>query len=253
MTLRIQNAPIANPLDNRTASVPVSPNGLEFPQIAPLSEEEVALLRLEKFVAGATLDLLGRAATPNEIRAWVSQISSGVSRATLATCLLNSPERREKAIRRYYERFLKRPPTLEILHYWCDMLSAGRSQEEVLAGILSSPEYVAQVGPKNEHYVRALYRDAIGSHPTLDEVDSWVGLLDSGSASKSAVAFQFLSGEDFRRRLVREWYLSYLDREPDRDAVEFSVEQLRLGHSAERVQAQILATKEYFSRALRKG
>jgi hypothetical protein len=219
----------------------------------PLAEGDEELVRLQRFVAGAVKDLLGRPAREGEIAAWVAQLSSGVSRTTLATCLLNTPERRERMVRRYYERYLKKPPALDILHYWCDMLPAGRSQEEVLAGILSSPEYVATVGPKNEHYVRALYRDAIGQRPAADEIDSWVGLLDSGSASKTAVAYQFLTGDDFRRRLVREWYLIYLEREPDRDDVEFSVEQLRLGHSAEMVQAKILATKEYFSRAVRKA
>ena len=95
----------------------------------------------------ALRDLLGRPAREAETEGWVRQLSSGVSRATLATCLLNSGERREQWVTRMYWRFLKRAPTLEMLRYWSDQLSARRSQEEVL-GVLGSPEYLALYGAK---------------------------------------------------------------------------------------------------------
>lgn len=237
MTTGIQTPEIANAADNR-------------PQVVPLPDPQV-VSPVRRYVAHALRDLLGRAAVAAEVEGWTRQLDSGVSRATLASCLLNSTERRDRWVTRMYERFLKRAPNHEMLRYWSEQLASRRSQEEVLSGILSSPEYLEMNGQRHDQFVRALYRDLSSERPSNEDVDAWVGLLDSASASRTCIAHLFVTTDEFRRRMIREWYLNYLDREPDREAIAYSLEQLKIGHSAERVQAEILATREYYQRTLR--
>lgn len=235
----LDRAPISVPEISPAESVVASPKTLEIDG------------RLRDFVIHALRDLVGRAASAREVEGWVGQLASGASRATLASCLLNSSERRDRWVQRMYQRYLKRPATHDMLRYWSEQLGARRTQEEVLAGILSSPEYLALHGQRHDQFVRALYRDCSAHRPSNEEVDAWVGLIDSACASRMSVAFQFISAEEFRRRTIREWYLNYLEREPDHDAVAYCLEQLKAGISPERVQAEILASREYFNRAIR--
>lgn len=203
---------------------------------------------LEKFIWGASLDILKRPPTTTEVQDWVNQMFAGASRTTVALCLLNSAERRQSLLRTYYEIFLGRTPTAEGLSFWMELLSSGKKHEDVIAAMLSSHEYLEKNGLTHEAYIRALYRDVYGRKPTDTETNSWVGLLNSHSATKLCVAYNFVVSEEFQKHMVRRWYLEFMCREPDIDGLRYCLGKLREGEPHENIIASLLASSEYFTR-----
>lgn len=232
MTFRIPEAPV-NPLSNTPPDSVTQDQGMR--------------LLLEKFVRGATRDVLGRAATEREVTGWVSQLSGGVSRETLLKCLLHSVEKREQVIRYLHGLIYRRGPSAGQVRFWCDRLQAGASQDEILAQLCTSPEYTAVNGPRNAEFIRSLFRDLLDRRAESTEVDALIGLLDSFVATRREIALDFITSDEFRRKQVRAWFLTYLRREPDMYQIEVALEKLRQGFSIETVQAQIMGGREYFN------
>lgn len=202
---------------------------------------------VQKFVIGATVDILARGATNREIEGWVSQLAAGVSRHTVLKVLLNSAEKRAQEIRRLHLTLFRRPASDGQVRFWSDRLRSGITREQMFAELLTSPEFLALQGKKNEDFVRALFREILERRPLASEVDACVGLLDGCVASRLDIAMDFLRGDEYRAKCIRNWFRTYLHREPDAFLIELAIEKLRQGFSAESVQADIMGGREYFN------
>ncbi len=200
---------------------------------------------VRKFIMGATLDILGRAATDREVEGWVSQLASGVSRHTVLKCLLNSAEKRAHEIRRLHLTLFRRPASEGQVRFWCDRLRSGISEEQVFAELLTSVEYLAIQGKKHEDFVRALFREVLGRRPQPAEVDACVGLLDGCVASRLDLAMDLLRSDEYRTKCVRSWFRTYLHREPEEFLLDLALDKLRQGFASASVQADIMGGREY--------
>jgi hypothetical protein len=200
----------------------------------------------QTFVKAITLDVLGRPASPEAVYDWVHQLLSGASTRTVANCLLHSSEYQQKQIREFYERLLGRSPNEEGLDFWTGLLSAGRTQEEVLSAMLSSAEYFNRSGASNARYVKALFQDVLQRRSSDVEADVWIGLLNSLSASRLCIAFDFLTSEEHRTLMIRNWHWRFLRREPAPDAVIRTVQSMKNGASQAQILADLLSSREYF-------
>lgn len=203
-----------------------------------------------RFVQCVFQDILGRTPTLSAATDWVAQLCSGASAMTLATCLLHSQENRERQIEQNYLKLLGRTPNADGLSFWTNLLTSGKKQEEVLAAMVSSSEYFTKNGSTNDGYIRALYIDLIGRRASEAEVDSWVGLLNSESATRLAIAYDFLSGEEYRLNLINEWFWRFLRRQADPQGTRHWLDQMKSGKTQEFIQASLISTKEYFGSSL---
>lgn len=206
-----------------------------------------------KYVNVAYQDVLGRGPKVTAAQDWVNQMVGGASMATFVSCLFHSQERRELQIKDVYQKYLRRTPNAEGLSFWTGLLSSGKSTEHITAAIISSQEYFTRIGGTNEAYIKNLFQDILGRRASDVEADCWIGLLNSHSATRLAIAIDFLTSEEYRILLVDAWYWKYLRRQADTQTIKFTVDQLKEGMSQESVQTLILATKEYFGCALTKS
>jgi len=201
-----------------------------------------------QFVRNITQDLLGREVRETEAKEWLDQIATGSSFSSIVSCLLHSQERRERIIVDYYHRFLDRAPNQDGLQLWTGLLALGKSYDEILVAILSSNEYFGRAGATHEGFVRGLIRDAFQRKPHEMEIDSWVGFLNSLSATREAVALDFVTHREFRASLIKEWFKKFLKRNPDPVNMRESLTRLDHGHSLEEIQRDILVGQEYLDR-----
>jgi hypothetical protein len=93
------------------------------------------------FVNALYADLLGRPPSSSEAGGWLTALSKGTSRTTVAKALLSSPEYRGDLAGKWYQQFLLRPVTPSERSAVIAALSHGASDEQVVAGILGSPEF----------------------------------------------------------------------------------------------------------------
>lgn len=86
-------------------------------------------------------DVLHRSVDSSGAANFSAELSSGVSRTTVAYEVITSTEGRVDLITSYYERFLHRAPDASGLENWVAQLDSGASDQSVIAGIVSSVEY----------------------------------------------------------------------------------------------------------------
>lgn len=203
-----------------------------------------------KYVNMVYRDVLQRKPKITAAQDWVNQLVGGASLSTFVSCLFHSQERRELQIKEIYAKYLRRSPGEEGLSFWTGLLANGKTIEEITAAFLSSQEYETRAGGSHGSWVRALFPDILGRRPSDVEADCWISLLNSHSATKLAIAYDFLTNNEYRITLIDSWYGKYLRRQPDAQTLHFAIDALKEGKTQEVLQTQILSSKEYFGCSL---
>jgi hypothetical protein len=121
----------------------------------------------QRFVARAYLDLLGRPVDSAGLALWTGLVDQGVSRTEVALRIEASPEYQaaggirafladeifrgsdslEDLVQGFYQRLLGRDADLDGLSLFTGQLQAGAADEEVIAELIGSDEYLARLGP----------------------------------------------------------------------------------------------------------
>jgi hypothetical protein len=91
-------------------------------------------------------DLLGRPADAAGEAYWSGKLQSGVSRDAIAFSIANGAEADQQTIVSDYTRYLGRSPASSDINYWLNQLSAGATNEDVIASFVASDEYFARAG-----------------------------------------------------------------------------------------------------------
>jgi hypothetical protein len=86
--------------------------------------------------------MLGRNADLAGKNAALQALSQGTSRATVASWVVQSVEREQRVMRTNYERYLDRDPGTSELNGWVNVFLHGTSNEQIVAGIIGSDEYL---------------------------------------------------------------------------------------------------------------
>jgi hypothetical protein len=166
------------------------------------------------FIQDLYHDFLGRSGSPAEWNGWVNALPT-LGQAGVAHGISHSPEALTHAVDGFYVRFLGRQAGGGEEAGWVAALQQGATEEQVIAGILNSPEFAAHanalIGGANAdaNYVGALYELLLNRPGSLAEVNGWLGVLPSGRA---AVALGFLGSPEYRTDVVDQLYATLLDR-----------------------------------------
>ncbi len=96
------------------------------------------------FLTAVYADALNRAVDSSGAAGWEKSLQSGVSRSTVAYGILTSTEGRGDQIASYYESYLHRAAMASELLFWEGQYNHGATDQQVIANILGSPEYLAQ-------------------------------------------------------------------------------------------------------------
>jgi hypothetical protein len=193
------------------------------------------------------LEVLNREPDLGGWKHWTDMITSGAaSLGTVASGIFESPERLDPIIAQLYRDYLQREPDPMGLQTWRSIWQRDGGPENVVAGIVSSPEFFRSSGGTNAGWVTELYRRLLGREPEPDGFSSWNTALDNGLA-RPQVVLGFISSAENSRNLVRGWYRQYLKREGMTPEVEFFVDQLQNGKSQQSVEIQLIDSPEYLN------
>jgi len=90
----------------------------------------------------------------------------------------------------WYRIYLRRAPDPGGTAFWVDRLNRGTPPDQVLAGLLGSPEYYASAGSTPVGFITRLFTDILQRQPSPVELNYWVGRLYV--ESREAVADEVL-------------------------------------------------------------
>jgi subtilase family serine protease len=97
------------------------------------------------FLQGIYQDVLGRAADATGKQTFLGALGTGQTAAQVAAVILTSPEADEDLVAANYLQFLHRPVESMGLNAWAQVLAKGMTAEQLIAGLMSSDEYLAAV------------------------------------------------------------------------------------------------------------
>jgi acid phosphatase len=87
-------------------------------------------------------DILGRAPDPAGLAYWVGILGAGGPRAPASASILTSAEGYQDLVRTVFQTFLRHQPDSLGLAYWTGQLQSGLRDEDLIASIIGSDEYL---------------------------------------------------------------------------------------------------------------
>lgn len=204
----------------------------------------------ELFVQKLYQDLLHRDADAASTF-YTNLLDQGQSRVETALALLNSVEYRTRFIQWAYQQYLGREVDGAGLNSMLDAMATGQTFEQVMAAIVSSPEYFeGRGGSDNAGFVNALYQDILSRNADAPAYNTWVNPLDGGAQSRLEVATAVLGSAEYDTILVGDLYTELLNRGPDSAESAAVVAQLQSAAARdEDIIASIAGSDEYFARS----
>jgi hypothetical protein len=163
----------------------------------------------QEFVQGLYQDFLHRSGSVAELNYWVGQLPT-LGQHGVASAIARSTEALTDVVAEFYTTFLNRAPDSGGLSYWASQLQHGSTEEQVMAGFLSSTEFQARAQglfPSLDHnhaFVAALYQVVLNREGSSAEIQSWVNALPSHGYF--GVASGFVTSGEFRRGAVLTLY-----------------------------------------------
>jgi len=188
--------------------------------------------------------LLGRTADSGAA-GWVNLLNGGMPASTVVQGIEGSGEYRNDLVQGLYLKYLHRAADSGGLMTWTNLLaSPGGTIEQVIQGIVSSPEYFSLHSGNNGAFVTALYLDILNRAPDLSGLASWTNALNNGTLTPAAVAGAFLRSQEYRTDLVESYYANYLGRVAEPGGLASWLAALNAGMSDQAVLAAILGSTE---------
>jgi hypothetical protein len=164
------------------------------------------------FVHRATRDLLFRFATGGTISSVGLALGSGeTTRPNVIDGLMDTDEYRGLDVDRTFTRFLDRDVDPSGRTYWINSLRNGKALWRFRAQLFGSSEYFTKAGGTNAAYLDAVYYDVLGRQIDPSGRAYWGNKLNNG-ADRGSVALNFINSSEFRRFVVDDQFLRFLDR-----------------------------------------
>jgi uncharacterized protein YkwD len=158
------------------------------------------------------LAALGRAASDAEVNAWRPVIGGTDGPATAASLIERSAEARTRLVKEWYGTYLGRPASGGEEQGWVAVLVNGAAEEDVLARILGSQEYLNRAGGSDAALVQTLFQTFLHRKAGDAEVGVFLTHVAPG-AGRGGVARIVLSSDEFRGDMVRAFYAGLLHRD----------------------------------------
>ena len=108
----------------------------------------------------------------------------------IASVFTHSYDHDAALVRNDYQLYLGRSGSTAEVTFWALALAAGMTDEQLVATLLSSPEYQQHSGGSDRTWVQSLYSTLLGRSPAVAEVNGWLQFMAAG-ASRFQVAWSF--------------------------------------------------------------
>jgi hypothetical protein len=164
----------------------------------------------------------------------------------VADAVTKSPESYAHFINNAYQSYLGRSPDGAGLQYWLGRMQQGLTDEQVEAGFIGSPEYIANHGGSSAGWVRGMYQDLLGRSPAPSEVDYWLQQMADGM-SPTQVALGFATSPEREGERVGNIYEAVLGRRAGASEVNYWVNVFEQGSTSEDVAAGFLSSPEFYN------
>jgi hypothetical protein len=170
-----------------------------------------------------------------------------VQRQNESSGLLHSFEYLTNLVKGWYLKYLGR--TADPLGFQNNVaeLVAGIPDEQVIAGLIGSQEYLQNQGSSNLLFLHAAYLDILGRPLDSSGQAAYLSQLMSGT-SRATVALELLSSTEYRNHLIGGFYSNLLGRTASGGEVSGWVAAMAAGLTDEQVINAFLTTGEYFLR-----
>jgi hypothetical protein len=205
--------------------------------------------------------VLGRSADASGLQFWTTQIMGGASYGVVAQGIFESDERLNAIIAGgqlgsitypgYYPQYLLRPADPAGLAYWKGIWKQDGGPDNVIAGMIGSPEFFASAGqqhpnlPPNGAWVTALYERLLNREPEPAGYLHWTNALDNGILTRQQVVLGFVDSTENFTNLVNGFFQQYLQRSPSPTELNAYVAEFQAGASQRDVQIAIIDLPEY--------
>ncbi len=173
-------------------------------------------------------------------------MAGGMTAPQVVTMFTNSLEHRTNQVAGYYRNFLGRA-TDPYSVGWVAELMAGVSEQKVVEGILSSPEYLSSHTDPSL-FVRDLYLEVLGRQGEDSGIAGWESALSSGT-SQAAVVASFVESAEANDQIVDSLYTADLHRPREVGTSAVWTILLAQGFSAGDIASAIISSPEYASYA----
>src|SRR5207253_7432285 len=173
-----------------------------------------------------------------EVDGWVQVLNSGVSPQSVALGFAAGAEREGNRVRADYQTFLGRTPTQPEVAGWVNGFLHGLTNEGLVAGFLSSPEYynsAAKGKGDNLDWMQAATQDELQRPATAAEINAALAALTP--MNLTAVANLITHATDHYRQFVTNAYQTYLGRAPDLASLNSWVSAMQHGLTDEQLEA----------------
>jgi hypothetical protein len=161
--------------------------------------------------------------------------------------LTHSPEYYADLIIKDYQQYLGRTPgTLEVAG-WVSAYQHGATDEQVMAGFLSSPEYYQNAGNTVKTWLDAVYRDVLGRNPDAGGEQAWMQAAATGM-TRDAIGLGFATSQERESQVVANDYQKYLGRGAGASEIAGWVASFQAGATNEQIAAAFVASPEYYQK-----
>jgi len=164
------------------------------------------------FVHRVTRDLMFRFAPPITITSTSALLTNGgTTRPAVITGLMDTDEYRGLDVDRTFTRYLKRTVDPSGRTYWINSIGNGKALWRFRAQLFGSNEYFTKAGGTNAAYLDRVYLDVLGRQIDPSGKAYWGNKLNNG-ADRGSVALNFINSSEFRRFVVDDQFLRFVDR-----------------------------------------
>jgi hypothetical protein len=192
----------------------------------------------QAFVSGLFHDTLNRAVDPVGLPFYTNLLDGLMVPIlpSVMTFFVNAPEYQGLLVNApgtgFFSRYLGRIASQAETTFWSSQLTAGVTDETVIAGFVGSNEYFQNPNKGNNSnatFVNSAFQDILGRKPDTGGLNFYVGLLNSGSATREQVATALLTSTEYRINLVNADFKGYLNRPVATPDISYWVGQIQQG------------------------
>ncbi len=205
---------------------------------------------LSAYVTHVFQDVLGRPADQRALQVWVPFLQSN-SRFDFAMAVLQSAERDGNFVRQMlYEKLLGREPDSPQTS-WVTALQQGATDEDVIAGVVSSDEYFMRLAPAHNNlaqeqaWIAQVYQDVLGKAIDPAGQTFWVNAQEHGMA-RLHITEMIVNSQVYRDRLITNVFQSLLGRAPSANDLSVYENYLLGGGTVDGMKAVIMGSAEYY-------
>jgi hypothetical protein len=215
------------------------------------------------------VDVLGRAATPQETAAWLQSIEqNGTTLAAIAGVLVRTQEYRNRLVAIWFSAYLGRAPSQAETAGYVNALNAGASWATVIGNIMSGDEFLNRAGGTLTGFIGQVVQDLQGHGADQATYNYWLTASQTQNIRLTMPAFILGGGYagEYFKYTITGWFYQYLRRFPNTPSDQSRIiSQLNpflaqnlvdfwsAGGKPEDIQTTILTSQEYLQIALDKA